>query len=48
VPGDGRHDLEELYAVPLDDESVYEGFRRNEVIGIFQFDGRAMRRSTGR
>jgi DNA polymerase III subunit alpha len=35
--------LEELYAVPLDDESVYEGFRRNEVIGIFQFDGRAMR-----
>jgi DNA polymerase-3 subunit alpha len=35
--------LEELYAVPLDDEKVYEGFRRNEVIGIFQFDGRAMR-----
>jgi DNA polymerase-3 subunit alpha len=29
--------------LPLDDESVYEGFRRNEVIGIFQFDGRAMR-----
>lgn len=35
--------LEELYAVPLDDPKVYEGFRRNEVIGIFQFDGRAMR-----
>jgi len=35
--------LEELYAVPLDDQKVYEGFRRNEVIGIFQFDGRAMR-----
>jgi DNA polymerase-3 subunit alpha len=35
--------LEELYAVPLDDEKVYEGFRRNEVIGVFQFDGRAMR-----
>lgn len=35
--------LEDLYAVPLDDEKVYEGFRRNEVIGIFQFDGRAMR-----
>jgi DNA polymerase-3 subunit alpha len=35
--------LEELYAVPLDDEKVYEGFKRNEVIGIFQFDGRAMR-----
>lgn len=35
--------LEELYRLPLDDEAVYEGFRRNEVIGIFQFDGRAMR-----
>lgn len=35
--------LEELYAIPLDDEKVYDGFRRNEVIGIFQFDGRAMR-----
>lgn len=35
--------LAELYAVPLDDEKVYEGFRNNEVIGIFQFDGRAMR-----
>lgn len=35
--------LEELYAVKLDDDKVYEGFRRNEVIGIFQFDGRAMR-----
>lgn len=35
--------LEDLYAVPLDDESVFAGFKRNEVIGIFQFDGRAMR-----
>lgn len=35
--------LEELYAVPLDDEKVYAGFRRNEVVGLFQFDGRAMR-----
>lgn len=35
--------LEQLYAIPLDDEKVYEGFRRNEVVGIFQFDGRAMR-----
>jgi DNA polymerase III subunit alpha len=35
--------LEDLYRLPLDDEAVYEGFRRNEVIGIFQFDGRAMR-----
>lgn len=35
--------LEELYAVPLDDPEVIAGFKRNEVIGIFQFDGRAMR-----
>lgn len=35
--------LEDLYNVPLDDEEVFAGFRRNEVIGIFQFDGRAMR-----
>ncbi len=35
--------LEDLYAIPLDEESVFAGFRRNEVIGIFQFDGRAMR-----
>jgi DNA polymerase III subunit alpha len=35
--------LEELYAIPLDDPKVYDGFRRNEVIGVFQFDGRAMR-----
>lgn len=35
--------LEELYAVSLDDEKVYEAFRANQVIGVFQFDGRAMR-----
>lgn len=35
--------LEELYSIPLDEEEVYEAFRRNEVIGVFQFDGRAMR-----
>lgn len=35
--------LEQLYAIPLDDQKVYDGFKRNEVIGIFQFDGRAMR-----
>lgn len=35
--------LEELYNVPLDEEEVFAAFRRNEVIGIFQFDGRAMR-----
>jgi len=36
-------DLEDLYELPLDDEAVFEGFRRNEVVGVFQFDGRAMR-----
>lgn len=35
--------LEDLYAVPLDQEKVFDGFKANEVIGIFQFDGRAMR-----
>ena len=35
--------LDELYAVPLDEEEVYEAFKRNEVVGVFQFDGRAMR-----
>lgn len=36
-------ELEELYELPTDDSEVYEAFKRNEVIGIFQFDGRAMR-----
>jgi DNA polymerase-3 subunit alpha len=35
--------LQELYDVPLDLEWVFEGFRRQELTGIFQFDGRAMR-----
>jgi DNA polymerase III subunit alpha len=35
--------LEELYDIPLDDEAVIDGFRRNDITGIFQFDGRAMR-----
>lgn len=35
--------LEELYAIPLDDPKVIDGFRQNDVVGIFQFDGRAMR-----
>lgn len=35
--------LEELYALPLDDEETFNGFRENDVVGIFQFDGRAMR-----
>jgi DNA polymerase-3 subunit alpha len=35
--------LEELYEIPLDDEEVFDAFKRNEVVGLFQFDGRAMR-----
>lgn len=35
--------LEELYALPLDDEETIRGFQENDVVGIFQFDGRAMR-----
>lgn len=35
--------LEDLYAIPLDDTLVIDGFKRNDVVGIFQFDGRAMR-----
>lgn len=36
-------ELEELYTLPLDDEEVYAAFRANRVVGVFQFDGRAMR-----
>lgn len=35
--------VEDLYAIPLDDEEVIRGFKENDVVGIFQFDGRAMR-----
>jgi len=34
--------LEELYAIPLDDATTIEGFRACDVVGVFQFDGRAM------
>jgi len=36
-------DLEDLYRVPLDDQSTIDAFKRNDVIGIFQFEGRATR-----
>lgn len=39
--------LDELYNIPLDDEVVIDGFRANDVVGIFQFDGRAMRSVNG-
>ena len=35
--------LGELYAIPLDDPETIAGFQQNDVVGIFQFDGRAMR-----
>jgi DNA polymerase-3 subunit alpha len=35
--------LEELYAIPLDDPAIIQGFRENDVVGVFQFDGRATR-----
>lgn len=36
-------DLEELYQIPLDDERTMDAFRRNDLTGIFQFEGRATR-----
>lgn len=35
--------LSELYAIPLDDAETLRGFQENDVEGVFQFDGRAMR-----
>lgn len=36
-------DLEDLYRVPIDDRKTLQAFRNNDVIGIFQFEGRATR-----
>jgi DNA polymerase-3 subunit alpha len=35
--------LEELYSVPIDDAETMAAFLRNDVIGIFQYEGRATR-----
>jgi DNA polymerase III subunit alpha len=40
-------DLQDLYDMPLDDPEVIEGFRRNDVVGIFQFEGWATRLVNG-
>lgn len=32
-----------LYDIDLEDEEVIRGFKENDVVGIFQFDGKAMR-----
>lgn len=34
--------LEELYETPLNDERTIQGFKDEDVIGVFQFDGQAM------
>jgi len=36
-----------LYDIPIEDEKTIEGFRRNDVVGIFQFEGRACRMVNG-
>lgn len=35
--------LDDLYNLPLDDPGVYDLFQRNDVIGVFTFDGKATR-----
>lgn len=35
--------LDELYAIPLDDPETLAAFKRADVVGIFQFEGRATR-----
>lgn len=39
--------LDDLYAIPLDDPETIEGFRRGDVVGVFQFEGRATRLVNG-
>jgi len=39
--------LEWLYEIPLDDPTTIKGFQANDVVGVFQFDGRAMRSVNG-
>jgi DNA polymerase-3 subunit alpha len=35
--------LEELYRIPMNDQETMDAFTRNDVVGIFQFEGRATR-----
>lgn len=35
--------LDDLYGIPLDDADTIDGFKRNDVVGVFQFEGRATR-----
>lgn len=34
-------DLEDLYRVPITDQAVLDAFNRNDLVGIFQYEGRA-------
>lgn len=36
-------DVDRLYRLPLSDPTVYEGFQRGDLMGIFQFEGRSTR-----
>jgi len=38
---------QDLYDLDFDDEEVIQGFRENDVVGIFQFEGRATRAVCG-
>lgn len=35
--------LDDLYAIPMDEPDTLAAFRRNDVVGVFQFEGRATR-----
>lgn len=35
--------VEDLYAIPLDDQATIDGFLENDVTGVFQYDGRTTR-----
>lgn len=39
--------LEDLYDIPLDDPKVFDRFAKNDVVGIFQFDGKITRTVNG-
>jgi DNA polymerase-3 subunit alpha len=38
-----RLSLEDLYRIPMDEPATMDAFTRNDVVGIFQFEGRATR-----
>jgi DNA polymerase-3 subunit alpha len=40
-------ELQEFYDIPLDDKETIRGFQENDVVGVFQFDGRACRYVSG-